>query len=152
MGMEGLGRLFNVTPIAAGKPVNLSQTGGVTFVCTGNDTFTLTVGTTQGSVATTPPTTAIGGGLVHNYYTNTSTDGTAGWVKVALASGSYVNAVTIASGTAVFTIYNAALAGISSSTKYTYVKVGVGGSGLVAAIVHDLDVQRAPANLQVLNA
>lgn len=149
MAQEGLGRLFNVIPIAAGKPINITQASAVTFVCTGNDTFTLTVGTTHGSVATTPPTTAIGGGLIRNYYTSTATDGSAAWVKTALASPSYVNAVTIASGTVAFSVYPIDLAG---STAYTYLECGVGSGGLVTAIVHDLNVQRTPANLLTLNA
>ena len=33
-----------------------------------------------------------------------------------------------------------------------YLKVSVGGSGLVTAILHDLTVQRKPANLEILGA
>lgn len=151
-GQEGLGRLFNVMPIAAGTAVNLNQCSAVTFVCTGNDTFTLTVSTVFGSGYTTPPTTAIGGGLIRNYYT-TTTAGTAAWSKTALASGSYVNAVTIASGVVAFAVYGTDLDQQAiGGTNYQYIKCSVGSSGLVTAIVHDLTVQRTPANLEILSA
>ena len=152
-GMEGLGRLFNVMPIAAGVAINLNQCSAVTFVCTGNDTFTLTVGATFGGSYVTPPTTAIGGGLIRNYYT-TTTAGTAAWTKTqGYASGSYVNAVTIGSGVAAFTIYGTDLdVQAIGGTNYQYVKCSVGASGLVTAILHDLTVQRTPANLEILSA
>jgi hypothetical protein len=42
--MEGLGKDFNVVPIAAGVgPERCATRAGVTFICTGNDTFTITV-------------------------------------------------------------------------------------------------------------
>jgi hypothetical protein len=40
---EALGRTVNVVPIAAGVGLSLKGAGGITFVCTGNDTFTITV-------------------------------------------------------------------------------------------------------------
>ena len=39
--MEGLGRVVNVVPIAQGTLISLKDCAGVTFVCTGDDTFTL---------------------------------------------------------------------------------------------------------------
>ena len=152
-GMEGLGRLFNAVPIAAGNAINLDQCSSVTFICTGNDTFTLTASTTFGGSYVTPPTTTIGGGMVRNYYPSTATNGTAAWVKTALASGSYVNAVTISSGTVVFTVYGTDLDQQAiGGTNYSYIKCSVGSGGLVAALTHDLTVQRTPANLQLLGA
>jgi hypothetical protein len=152
-GMEGLGRLFNVVPIAAGVAINLNQSSAVTFVCTGNDTFTATVASSFSASYVTPPTTTIGGGLIRNYYTNTATNGTAAWVKTALASGSYSNSETISSGSLVFTVYGTDLdVQAIGGTNYQYIKVSVGSSGLVAAIVHDLTVQRTPANLELLSA
>lgn len=152
MATEGLGRLFNVAPIAAGVAISLKECGAITFVGTGNDTFTLTVASSFSGSYVTPPTTTIGGGLIRNKYTNTATDGTGLWVKVALASGSYANSATIASGTVVFTVYPIDLAGDPSGTNYSYIKCSVGSSGLVTAIPHDLTVQRKPANLPKLSA
>ncbi len=153
MAMESLGRLNNYVPIAAGQGLSLKTCTGVTFVCTGNDTFTLTVSTSFAGSYVTPPTTAIGGGLIRNKYTNTATNGTAAWVKVALASGSYANTATISSGTVVFTVYPIDLTPTTSTgTNYTYIMCSVGGSGLVQAVLHDLTEQRTPANLPIVGA
>ena len=63
--MEGLGRVFNVVPIAAGKAVSLKAAAGVTFICTGNDTFTITVSDTFGGSYATP------GNIITKKITNT---------------------------------------------------------------------------------
>src|SRR3954471_12122425 len=138
MAMEGLGRVFNIIPIAAGQGFSLKQASGVTFVCTGNDTFTLTVASTFGGSYATP------GNIITKIYPNTATNGTAAWVKATQAAS---NAVTISSGTVAFTVFANSL----PDTK-TYVKCSIGSGGLVAAIVHDLMVQRPPANLAILGA
>ena len=137
-GMEGLGRTFNVAPIAAGAGLSLKGASAVSFVCTGNDTFTLTVASTFGGSYATP------GNIITRYYTSTATNGTAAWVKQTQAAS---NAVTIASGVAVFTVFTSQLA-----DPKAYVKVSVGASGLVAAFFHDLTVQRGPANLAIVGA
>lgn len=153
MAQEGLGRLFNVIPIAAGVAINVSIAPAITFVCTGNDTFTLTVSTSFGGSYVAPATTAIGGGMIRNYYTNTATAGTAAWVKTTLANGSYVNAVTIASGAVAFAVYGVDMDNTTATgSKFTYIKCSAGASGLVAAIAHDLVHQRGPANLTIMSA
>jgi hypothetical protein len=155
MAMEALGRLINVAPIAAGQGISLKTCTGITFVCTGNDTFTLTVSTSFGGSYVTPPTTAIGGGLIRVKYTNTATNGTGAWTQTKLTSGSYVNAVTISSGTVVFAVYPVDLAPSTSGgggTNYTYIMCSVGSAGLVAAVPHDLTEQRSPQNLPILGA
>ena len=138
MAMEGLGRAFNCIPIAAGQGFSLKQATGVTFICTGNDTFTLTVASTFGGSYATP------GNIITRIYTNTATNGTAAWVKASQAAS---NAVTIASGTVAFEVF-----GIQLADPKAYVKVSVGASGLVTAILHDLTYQRGPANLAILGA
>lgn len=161
MAMEGLGRLFNVAPIVGGSSgsgataISLKTCSAITFVCTGNDTFTLTVSTSYAGSYVTPPTTAIGGGLIRNKYTNTSTNGTAAWVKVALASGSYANSATISSGTVVFTVYPIDLTPSTSGgggSNYDYIECTAGASGLVMAVQHDLTEQRGPVNLPIMAA
>lgn len=138
MGSEALGRLFNVVPIAAGVGLKCVPGQGYTFVCTGNDTFTVTVASTFGGSYATP------GNIIVRKFTNTATNGTAAWVAATQAAS---NAVTIASGAVAFYVDNNSL-----PDGKTYVKVSVGASGLVAAIQHDLLVQRNPANLPVLSA
>jgi len=155
MAMEALGRLYNVVPIAAGQGISLKTSAAVTFVCTGNDTFTLTVATTFAGSYVTPPTTAIGGGLIRVKYTNPQTNGTGVWTQVKLASGSYANSATISSGTVVFAVYPIDLTPSTSGgggTNYAYIKCSVGSSGLVTAIAGDLTEQRSPQNLPALGA
>src|SRR5260221_12596619 len=58
-GMEGLGRIYNVVPIAAGVGISLKHCSGITFVCTNsaiNAVFTVTVAPTFAGtyVAPTP--------------------------------------------------------------------------------------------------
>lgn len=138
MAIEALGRAFNVVPIAAGVALSMRDCSGVTFICTGNDTFTITVASTFGGSYATP------GNIITHKYTNTATDGTAAWVK---ATQSASNAVTISSGTVSFDVLGAML-----PDPKCYVKVSVGASGLVTAILHDLAVQRNPANLAKVSA
>lgn len=136
--LEGLGRSFNIVPIAAGVGLSLRGASGVTFICTGNDTFTLTVASTFGGSYATP------GNIITRKFTNTATNGTAAWVA---ATQSASNAVTITSGTVAFY-----LSGDAMPDGKVYVKCAVGASGLVTAVFHDLTPQRNPANLPILSA
>ena len=136
---EALGRLFNVAPIVGGgSAISLKDAAGVTFICTGNDTFTLTVSDAFAGSYATPGT------IIVTKYTNTATDGTAAWVKVKQTAA---DAVTISSGTVAFHVSANSL----PDTK-TYIKCTHSSAGLVMAIVHDLEVQRTPANLAKLSA
>jgi len=135
--MEALGRLLNVAPIAAGTLISLKDAAGVTFVCTGNDTFSLLSATTYNG--STSALTAIS-----RYYKSTSTAGAAAWTDSGDVTP--VSSVTISSGTLVFYVDAADL-----PTSAEYVEVSVGASGLVAAITHDLLTQRTPSNLRLLS-
>lgn len=140
MALEALGRSINFVPIAAGVALSLKDCSGITFFGTGNDTFTLTLATSFGGSYSQPT----GWNPITHKYTNTATNGTGKWVK---ATQSASNAVTISSGTVSFD-----LLGTMVPDTYTYVKCSVGASGLVYAILHDLTVQRAPANLVAVSA
>lgn len=131
--MEGLGRLFNVVPIAAGVGLSMRDCESIEFICTGNDTFTLTVSPTFGGSYATP------GNTITRKYTNTSTNGSAKWVK---ATQSASNAVTISSGSVSIWVGQSQL-----TDPAVYVKCTASGSGLVTAVLHDLEAQRGPANL-----
>ena len=137
-GMDGLGRLFNVAPIAAGVGLMMNNSSAYTFVCTGNDTFTITTATSFGGSYTSP------GSIITRKYTNTATNGTAIWVK---ATQTAANTVVIASGSVAFTVFGSQLA-----DPINYIKVTASSAGLVTAIAHDLTVQRNPANLPKLSA
>jgi len=138
MAMEGLGRVFNVVPIAAGAAVSLKDAAGVTFVCTGADTFTVTASATFGGTYASP------GNIITDYYRSTATNGTAAWTDQTQAAS---NAVVSASGTVAFYV-----AANDLPAGDRYVKASAGASGLVTAIVHDLEVQRDPAKLATLGA
>lgn len=138
MAIDALGRTINVVPIAAGVAINYTGLSAVTYICTGNDTFTITVSSVFGSGYATP------GSIITLTYTCSATSGTAKWVK---ATQSASNAVVISSGAVAFTVHATALA-----DPKKYVKVSVGASGLVTAIAGDLLVQRGPANLPALSA
>ncbi len=152
-GMDGLGRLFNLVPITtAGPAIKLSGTTGVTFVTTGAAAVpTLTIatsfaGTYRAFNFFTPNWVPI-----IRVYWSTATDGTAAWNKVTItAASTFTHGTTTGLTTAVasvFTVFGAQL-----PDPYNYIKCTVTGSGLGMAIVHDLTVQRAPANLALLSA
>lgn len=137
-GQEGLGRRFNVVPVAASVGLSMKQASAVTFICTGTDTFTVTCAAGFAGSYATP------GNIITHKYTNTATNGTAAWVE---ATQSASNAVTIASGSVAFTVTGASLPDLKN-----YVKVTPSAAGLVTAVFHDLTVQRNPANLPALSA
>ena len=141
-GMEGLGSRFNVIPIAAGQGFNISACSGVAFLCTGNDTFTLTLATSFASGYSQPS----GWNPITHYYQSTNTSGTAVWTKVTqsasnavVQSSDYVTVVT--------------LLGTMVPDTYNYVKcTATNADGVLVALLHDLAVQRAPANLAKVSA
>lgn len=136
--MEQLGRDFNIAPIAAGVLISLKDAAGITFVCTGDDTFTVKSAATYNGSATALA-------AIQRYYECTSTSGGAAWTDSG-DLGSPVSAVTIASGTVAFYVDAADL-----PSGAEYVEVTVGASGLVTAIPGNLLAQRTPGNLRVLS-
>lgn len=139
---EALGRLMNVVPIASGVAISLRDAAGITFVCTGADTFTLTASTTFGGSYTSP------GNIINHYYQAAATNGTAAWTR---QSQSLSNAVVQAG--AYTTVIEVLTAMIEQGTPAdVYVKLTASAGGLVAAYVHSMAYQRKPANLPVLSA
>jgi hypothetical protein len=135
--MEALGRLINIIPTADGVFVNLKNASGVTFigVKSGGDTYTV-----QSS------TTATGGAdlaVVTKWYENANADGSTVWTKHADQAA----AAAVVSTAAVVAIE---ISANSLPDTHKYVKCTSTSTGLVYAIVHDLTVQRAPANLPAL--
>lgn len=151
MWMEGLGRVINVVPIAAGRGLRLDVAEAITFVCTGNDTFTVTAAPTfAGSyTAVTPSGTTLAADHGVRCYKSTATNGSAAWVRddTLVQASPNGHTVVIASGTVAFCI-----GGDILPDGQRYVKVSVAASGLVTAVFHDLDVQRAPQNLAIVSA
>jgi hypothetical protein len=139
MGMEGLGRAFNVIPVAAGKSVSLKDAQGCTFICYGaNEVFTLKSQPTAGGSATNLPT-------ITDYYDMATADGASQWTDQTQAAAA---TITPAASHAVSFYVDAA----DLPSGADYVEVVHTSAGLVIAIVHDLLVQRDPASLAALNA
>lgn len=137
--MEALGRLFNIIPVAADSVnVNMRNCGAVTFVCVGADTYTVSenkAGASNQNLAT-----------LDHVYDNANTNGSTAWTRRSvLSGGAQVAAVTIAGGCTVFSVEDAEL-----SDGFTHLRVTSTGAGLVYAIAHELQVQRAPQNLPAL--
>lgn len=138
-GMEGLGRVVDVIPIAAGQGFKFRGASAVLFVCTAADTFTLTAAASFAGSYTSP------GAVINHYYQRADTNGTHAWTKVTQAAANTV--VQASAYTTAFEVLTSMIADPAD-----YLKVSVGGSGLVTAILHDLVVQRKPANLEILGA
>jgi hypothetical protein len=139
---DGLGRVFNVIPVADGVEVNLRDAGAVTFVCTLVDGDTFTVQESIGAAGTGRDLD-----VITRYSTSTAADGSVAWVDVERDTPDA--AVTIGTGVdvAVFTVRAEQL-----SDDYTHVKCTSTSTGTVVAIAHDLHTQRKPSNLAPLGA
>ncbi len=136
MAIEGLGRLYNIVPIAAGTLISVKDAAGIEFCVTGNDTFTLASAATYNGTTTNLA-------VITDYFTCTSTSGGAKWAAATQAASA---SLAITSGAALFYVDAAAL-----PSNAEYLEVSVAASGLVSAIVINLLVQRAPANLRQLS-
>lgn len=149
-GMEGLGRLFNTIPIAASKPMKFRGASAVSFIVTGNDTFTLSVASSFGGSYTQPS----GFAPIRNVYWSTATDGTAAWQLTTLSPSVYTFKIGSGGTTGLTTAAAAVVTVFTSEMQdpYDYIQCVPTGSGLVTAVLHDLVVQRKPANLEILGA
>lgn len=137
--MDGLGRVFNVVHNASGVHIPLKDCGAVTFV--GYEDSGATDVTVRESVAGSSEQLLA---TVTRYHTSNGVGGA--WATHV--NGSPASLVEPTDDTAqdcwAFTISEAEL-----SDGFTHVEVTVDGGSCVA-ILHDLDVQRAPANLAAL--
>lgn len=137
---DGLGRVFNIIPVADGVEVNLRDAGAVTFVCVGaSDTYTL-----QESIgaAGTPRNLAV----IERVSEATASDGSVAWVDREQAAA----ATVVAGATDVVSVFTVRADQLSDD--YTHVDVTSTSTGLVYAITHDLHTQRKPSNLPALGA
>jgi hypothetical protein len=137
MAIEGLGRLYNVAPIAAGTLISVKDCAGIEFIMTGADTFTLASAATYNGTTTSLA-------VITDYFTCTSQTGGAKWVAATQAAAATL--ATSGSGSASFFVDCAAL-----PSAALYVSLSAASAGLVTAIVINLLVQRAPNNLRQLS-
>jgi hypothetical protein len=133
MAIEGLGRAFNLATSAttAKTRVNLKNYAGCTFVL---------IGATSGAATINECNAASGGteqalAKITRYYTQAS----GVWTKVTQAAGS---TVTAAAG-GLLAVY---IDGTQLSDGFTYLDA-THATGSFVYILHDVNVQRAPANL-----
>jgi hypothetical protein len=150
-GMEGLGRVFNVVPIAEGLVLKFRGASAVSYVCTGADTYVISVGTDHSAAATDP------GDIINHYYkTLAKTDGTVKWTKYGTDGTAWATSAQASSNQFIIADAACGVATVFTSMipdTYQYIKCDSGGGpGLVMAIFHDLVVQRSPLNLEILNA
>lgn len=138
-GMEALGRIIDVVPIAAGVAISMRDCSAITYFCTGADTFTLTMSGTFGGSYTSP------GAIINHYYQAAATNGTAAWTKQTQTAS---NAVVQGSA---YTTCITLLSGMIPDPQ-VYAKLTASASGLVMAVLHDLEYQRKPANLPIRSA
>jgi len=144
--MEGLGRVLNVVPIAAGAAISVKECTGVTFVLTGADTFSLTTALTFGGTYRAGSFFTPAWAPIDHMYDATATNGTALWTRVAQTAADNTGLLTAGHTTVVEISANALPDG------YKYLKMSGAAAGLVIAIAHDLEIQRKPQNLLKLGA
>lgn len=140
--IEGLGRLFNVVPVATGKHVSLANASGVTFVCY-EDGGAQAIAFKEslagsGEQALAAVNVLYAGNGVGGVWTRETTD----------ASGALSNSSSLVKkDTTAFDCAVIYIAAEQLSEGFDSVECTIDGSGICFAIVHDLNVQRAPANL-----
>jgi hypothetical protein len=147
-GMEALGRVCNIIPIAAGKPFKMRGTSACLFVVTGSAAQP----TINERSSFSGSDTALA--EIKYVYWSTATDGTAAWNKLSFYSSpisTYTHGTTAGLTTAnmsAFHIFTSEL-----SDPYNYLNcVSTAGPALITAILYDLVHQRGPANLEIIGA
>ena len=148
--MQGLGRVFDVVGVASTNYFSLKNASAVSFIVLSTGATSLAF-TAEPSFGGTPAnwTPANGFGQTAYFDQNVQSNGTGAWTKQTATWTSNSVALAGTSGyMSVFCIYADQLA-----DTYDYVKVAATGSPTyVVAILHDLTVQRTPANLAILGA
>jgi len=136
--MEGLGRLFNVLPVADDVYVSLKNASAVTFVGVNaaGDTWTLTEAADAAGTGAAVLSTI-------DRYVVSATNG-AVWQELTQVVGS---AVTTTSSQDVIVIH---VGEAELSAGKDWIKLASTSTGTVVAILHDLNVQRAPSKLPAL--
>jgi len=135
--MLGLGRVFNVVPVASGVPISLKNAKAVTFVSFEDDGSTIHTLTQSSSAAAADEVTLACITVIHK---GPGVGGT--WTKVTQAAAATYDLADDTTNDAVcLTVYASQL-----TPGLDYVEDTVDG-GILMAFVHDLDVECAPANL-----
>ncbi len=136
--MDGLGRLFNIVHEASGVHIYLRDGEAITFStyeADGSQVVTL-----KESIAGASATNLV---VIDEIYRAPGIGGT--WTKVSQTALATFDNTSNASDQVVFTVHSSQLSAGFNCLELTTDE----GSGLgVVAIIHDLNVQRKPENLQ----
>jgi hypothetical protein len=142
-GMEGLGRLFNIVPAAAGLYIQAQHCSAITFICTSAGTgsafnFAEAKTSSGGSVQDL-------GAVIDHYYQATDVDGSVAWTKQTQAAADETGTITAGYVIAV----TIECSKVDDGFTYVSCTDANAQSGTVIAILHDLLQQRTPANLAI---
>lgn len=136
--MEGLGRVFNVVPNADTAWINLRDCAGITFVCVGatDETFTLNQATDVGGSG------AKALSVIEHYYYSSAAAGATAWARSTAPTSASVVTTPVGSPAAVIEV-----SANSLDDGFQFVRLTGSSTGTIAAILHDLNVQRDPTYL-----
>ena len=148
-GMEGLGRVFDIvwTPLA--NAVSLKNCSGATIIAKASGASSIVLQAQQTFTGTPLNwSTANGFGQAAHWYQNTSNIGTAGWTKQT-ASWSTAT-LTLAATTGYVSVVEIYADQLAAGYEYLYLETATNCTPIL--LLHDLTVQRGPANLAILGA
>lgn len=151
-GMRALGRVYDIVQNPSGLDICIKDASGISFIAVnGSSTAAILTVIAKPSFGGSSAnwTTANGFGQPQIYQTRL-TGNAAAWVSHTVASEWSSNVFTTAVTTTSAITHIDFLTSQFADT-YDYINVTVSGSGctLPMAILHDLTVQRAPANLRI---
>lgn len=148
-GMAGHGRVFDVVHDASGNMFSIANASAVTFIVKSSGAASLAVVAAKvfgGS--TTTWTTGNGFGQTAFFYQEAATNGTAAWTRQTATWTTNSVALAGTTGyTSTFSIYTSQFA-----DGFKYIQATGTNATTVIALLHDLTVQRTPANLTILGA
>lgn len=146
---QGLGRVFDVVHDASGNMFSLKGANAVSFIVKSSGAASLAVVAAKTFGGSTQNwTTANGYGQTAYFFQQAGVDGTHAWTKQTATWTTNSVALAGTTGyTSVITVYNTQFA-----DGYAYIQATGTNTTTVIALLHDLAVQRTPANLVKLGA
>jgi len=146
MATKGLGKAFNLLPVATGVHISLKNASGVTFLCYedgGAQSIVFKQSIAGASEATLSVVNELwaSSGVASAVWTHETSDAAA-----ALSNNSTVTK----KDTTAFDCAAIYIGADELDDGYDSVECTIDGAGLCIAIVHDLTVQRAPENLATI--
>ena len=148
-GMQGHGRVFDVVHDASGNMFSMANASAVTFIVKSSGAASLAVvaAKTFGG-STTTWTTGHGFGQTSFFDQQAGVDGTHAWTKQTATWTTNSVALAATTGyTSTISIYTSQFA-----DGFQYIQATGTNTTTVIALLHDLTVQRTPANLTILGA